>query len=384
MVGTLLGASPYTKLSRHHRQYLKDPMVCQVTLTKQNMSLMMMRYLCIIFLHNLLFQLVSSQAPMDPSPTNCLAAPCMYKGECRGASDTCGASNDYCNSESIWIPACGGGAGLDRPVVTSSPSPPPQSPPTGTCPSCINSDYCSVCSPDQSGDWSTSKLECGDYRAEAISVLSGYKSSTTINGKTVTITNSDFEKACNDGTGKYYTGGICGLGGSLNQFGGKCCPSGQVYAGNVLNCIPVVCDENVTPGECDDGESTIITTPPPTKMPTTISPPSRQPIVSEDTSLSPTTAWELWISQQNGGGGDDKQENEGTNINPKSNETDWFNDVADSWGTRFNDTEKEDDGGLIDGFGDFWGSKNLARESPSRHIVIMFLMTAVGAWAILC
>ena len=218
--------------------------------------------------------------------------------------------------------------------------------------------------------------------AKAISVLIGYKSSTTINGKTVTITNSDSEKACNDGTGKYYTGGICGFGGSLNQFGGKCCQSGQVYAGIQLNCIPVVCDITVTPGQCES--STTITSPPPTKMPTTMSSPSRQPIISEDISLSPTTAWELWISQQNGGGGDDKQENEGTNIDPASNETDWFNDIASSWGERFNDTEKEDDGGFIDSFGDCWGSKNFARDTPSQNMLIVLLMTAVGAWAILC
>ena len=160
-------------------------------------------------------------------------------------------------------------------------SPPPPAP--GACPSCILSDYCTVCSPDQSGDWTTSNLECGDFRTEPTSVLTGYKSSSTIDGKTVTIKNSNFEKACNDGTGKYYTGGICRIGGGcLNLFDSKCCPLGEVYAGTLLGCIPLACDESVTPGECDDGGNGPIT-PQPTSAPT-------QAVVTPQPTSAPTQA----------------------------------------------------------------------------------------------
>ena len=148
-------------------------------------------------------------------------------------------------------------------VKEESPPPPPPSPP-GTCPSCIASDLCFTC------DWSTSTLECGNYTPSPTSVLTGYKSSTTINGKTVSIETPLSEYACNDGTGGYYKGGTCQGGGSSNVFGAKCCPSGQVYAGILLNCIPMACDENVTPGECLDGGGgpTGVITPQPTSTPT--------------------------------------------------------------------------------------------------------------------
>ena len=165
--------------------------------------------------------------------------------------------------------------------VNPSPSPPPPSPPTGTCPSCILNDFCNVCS----SDWSTSTLECTGVMAEPKSALTGYKSSTTINGFTVTIDNPYSDYACNDGTGGYYRGDTCRLGGSMNQFGAKCCPSGQVYAGNLLNCIPVACDETVTPGECDDGGGgpTGVITPQPTSSPT-------QAVVSPQPTSAPTKA----------------------------------------------------------------------------------------------
>ena len=78
--------------------------------------------------------------PANPTASNCLALPCVYKGECRGASGECGDTNEFCNDDSIWIPACGGGADLnkepefennDKPVPTTSPQlkPQPMSPP---------------------------------------------------------------------------------------------------------------------------------------------------------------------------------------------------------------------------------------------------------------
>lgn len=51
----------------------------------------------------------------NPESVNCIAMPCTYKGECRDRSGTCGDTAVHCNTESQWVPACGGGAGLDRP-----------------------------------------------------------------------------------------------------------------------------------------------------------------------------------------------------------------------------------------------------------------------------
>lgn len=70
---------------------------------------------------------VASQAPLAPSSRNCMAQPCAYRGECRGASNECGDTVAHCNAESIWVPSCGGGANLDKPVV---PRGPPTMPPT--------------------------------------------------------------------------------------------------------------------------------------------------------------------------------------------------------------------------------------------------------------
>ena len=49
------------------------------------------------------------------SAQNCVALPCTYKNECRNKFNTCGGGQLYCNSESLWLPACGGGGNFERP-----------------------------------------------------------------------------------------------------------------------------------------------------------------------------------------------------------------------------------------------------------------------------
>lgn len=67
-------------------------------------------------------EISSSQYSIDyPSPTQCLAAPCDYVGECRSANTDCGEGADYCNELSLWVPACGGGGTLQKePTATAS------------------------------------------------------------------------------------------------------------------------------------------------------------------------------------------------------------------------------------------------------------------------
>lgn len=87
--------------------------------------------LCCILLHLLNLPLASSQQITNPNPNQCIAAPCYYKGECRDISGTCGDTVAFCNTSSQWVPACGGGAGFDKPgevqvvMEVSAPPPPP-------------------------------------------------------------------------------------------------------------------------------------------------------------------------------------------------------------------------------------------------------------------
>ena len=46
---------------------------------------------------------------------NCVALPCTYKNECRDKFNTCGGGQLFCNLESLWLPACGGGGSFERP-----------------------------------------------------------------------------------------------------------------------------------------------------------------------------------------------------------------------------------------------------------------------------
>ncbi|KAL7541116.1 hypothetical protein ACHAWF_006859 [Thalassiosira exigua] len=81
--------------------------------------------------------LASAQQIDSPSRTQCLAAPCTYRGECRSSSNVCGDTVAYCNANSIWVPGCGGGGGLDKPepvVEAFSPPPPPPVPPPANWP----------------------------------------------------------------------------------------------------------------------------------------------------------------------------------------------------------------------------------------------------------
>ena len=57
----------------------------------------------------------------DPIPSQCLDAPCIYIGDCRSQDGVCGETAVHCNDDSTWVPACGGGAGLAKPIVTSPP-----------------------------------------------------------------------------------------------------------------------------------------------------------------------------------------------------------------------------------------------------------------------
>ena len=69
----------------------------------------------------IIISLVASQAPENPLQSNCLAAPCTYKGECRDRANVCGDTALHCNEESLWVPACGGGPGLDKPTTIAEP-----------------------------------------------------------------------------------------------------------------------------------------------------------------------------------------------------------------------------------------------------------------------
>lgn len=72
---------------------------------------------------HLLFMTSSLELTPEATSTNCVAAPCTYRGECRDKFGNCGASIVYCNQHSLWVPSCGGGGNLDKPVVEEQPQP---------------------------------------------------------------------------------------------------------------------------------------------------------------------------------------------------------------------------------------------------------------------
>ena len=82
--------------------------------------------LVLVWVLLVLLQLVSSQTV---SSNNCLSAPCEYVGECRDPTGACGDTTAHCNTESIWVPACGGGGGIYKPstldTTVTSPAPAP-------------------------------------------------------------------------------------------------------------------------------------------------------------------------------------------------------------------------------------------------------------------
>ena len=84
-------------------------MLTQSSLSRSSSPIILV-LICIV--HNL--PLIYSQ-----TAANCVAVPCVYIGECRDQFNECGEGMSYCNSQSLWLPACGGGGTLERP--TSSP-----------------------------------------------------------------------------------------------------------------------------------------------------------------------------------------------------------------------------------------------------------------------
>jgi len=77
--------------------------------------------------------LASSQEASSLLPNNCLAAPCRYRGECRDRMGVCGDTVDHCNAESLWVPGCGGGLDLEKPMGVQEFVPSP-TPPTNQAP----------------------------------------------------------------------------------------------------------------------------------------------------------------------------------------------------------------------------------------------------------
>jgi hypothetical protein len=60
----------------------------------------------------------SSSEPIESSQVEqCIGSPCIYKGECRDKNGECGETVSHCDAESQWVPACGGGGGLDKPTA---------------------------------------------------------------------------------------------------------------------------------------------------------------------------------------------------------------------------------------------------------------------------
>eukprot|EP00580_Thalassiosira_gravida_P003666 CAMPEP_0201606364 /NCGR_PEP_ID=MMETSP0492-20130828/5841_1 /ASSEMBLY_ACC=CAM_ASM_000837 /TAXON_ID=420259 /ORGANISM="Thalassiosira gravida, Strain GMp14c1" /LENGTH=237 /DNA_ID=CAMNT_0048070751 /DNA_START=35 /DNA_END=745 /DNA_ORIENTATION=+ len=100
---------------------------------QSNLSLLCYLYVTLHHLHHL--QLASSRLSQShsshslprslPISNNCLDAPCTYKNECRDQNGICGESATHCNGRSVWMPACGGGSGLDKPTPAAAPAPDP-------------------------------------------------------------------------------------------------------------------------------------------------------------------------------------------------------------------------------------------------------------------
>ena len=130
---------------------------------------------------------------------------------------------------------------------------------------------------------------------------------------------------------------------------------------------------------------TIMTSPqgePSTQTTTTVEQPSSssssiiESAEGTTTSAPPSTAWSAWV-----GGGNKNDGNEEENSPTKSsstNETDWFNNVADSWGERFNSTEgdEDEDESFFDKI-DFWNNNAAAQEDYSSSLKGMLLLSSI-------
>jgi len=76
----------------------------------------------------LVFVVISAIDAQQPMPSQCVAAPCLYAGECRDRSGLCGDTVAHCNAESQWVPACGGGGNLKKPQAAQQDNTPIASP----------------------------------------------------------------------------------------------------------------------------------------------------------------------------------------------------------------------------------------------------------------
>ena len=126
---------------------------------------------------------------------------------------------------------------------------------------------------------------------------------------------------------------------------------------------------------------TIMTSPqeePSTQTTTTVeqSPSSSSIIESAEGTKSapPSTAWSAWV----GGNKNDGNEEENSPTKSSTNETDWFNNVADSWGERFNSTEGDDedeDESFFDKI-DFWNNNAAAQEDSPFSLKGMLILSS--------
>jgi len=93
------------------------------------------------------------------------------------------------------------------------------------------------------------------------------------------------------------------------------------------------------------------------------------------TSAPPSTAWNAWVGNKNDG-----NEEENSPTKSSTNETDWFNNVADSWGERFNSTEGDDEDGEDESFFDkidFWNNNAAAQEDYASSLNGMLILSSI-------
>mmetsp|Transcript_10830 Transcript_10830/g.25185 ORF Transcript_10830/g.25185 Transcript_10830/m.25185 type:complete len:220 (+) Transcript_10830:278-937(+) len=76
----------------------------------------------------LLVLVIISAIDAQLQPSQCIASPCLYSGECRDRSGLCGDTVAHCNAESQWVPACGGGGNLKKPQAAQQVNTPIASP----------------------------------------------------------------------------------------------------------------------------------------------------------------------------------------------------------------------------------------------------------------
>jgi len=94
------------------------------------------------------------------------------------------------------------------------------------------------------------------------------------------------------------------------------------------------------------------------------------------TSAPPSTAWKAWVG---GGNKNDGNEENSSPTKSSTNETDWFNNVADSWGERFNSTEGDDEDDENESFFDkidFWNNNAAAQEDYASSLKGMLILSS--------